>query len=150
MVLNQHGRHFCHNKMKKILTVFLGIIFSQSVFAVPATVVYIFDGDTFSALIKLEDDIKISVRVRILDIDAPEISGKCDSEIQGALKAKKRLAELLPIGSNVDLRDVKDDKYLGRIDARVKNTDGVDISSTMIKEKLVRKYGGGKRYGWCE
>ncbi|HOY47714.1 MAG TPA: thermonuclease family protein [Alphaproteobacteria bacterium] len=136
--------------IKKILTVFFGIIFSQSVFAVPATVGYIFDGDTFSAQVKLEDDIKISVRVRILDIDAPEISGKCDSEIRDALRAKKRLEELLPIGSNVDLQDVKDDKYLGRIDARVKNTDGVDISSTMIKEKLVRKYGGGKRYGWCE
>ncbi len=136
--------------IKKILTVFFGIIFSQSVFAVPATVGYIFDGDTFSAQVKLEDDIKISVRVRILDIDAPEISGKCDSEIRDALRAKKRLEELLPIGSNVDLQDVKDDKYLGRIDAHVKTSNGIDISSVMIKEKLVRKYGGGKRYGWCE
>ncbi|MBN1281958.1 MAG: thermonuclease family protein [Alphaproteobacteria bacterium] len=138
--------------MKKILTIFFGmiLILGHSAYAVPATVDYIFDGDTFSAQVKLEDDIKISVRVRIMDIDAPEISGRCDSEIQGALKAKKRLEELLPIGATVDLQDVKDDKYLGRIDAHVKNSDGIDISSTMIKEKLVRKYGGGKRYGWCE
>lgn len=136
--------------IKKILTVFFGIIFSQSVFAVPATVGYIFDGDTFSAQVKLEDDIKISVRVRILDIDAPEISGKCDSEIRDALRAKKRLEELLPIGSNVDLQDVKDDKYLGRIDAHVKTSNGIDISSVMIKENLVRKYNGGHRMGWCK
>jgi endonuclease YncB( thermonuclease family) len=136
--------------MKQLVALFFGIVLSQNVFAVPAQVNYIFDGDTFAAQVKLEDDIKISVRVRILDIDAPEISGKCDQEIQGALRAKNRLAELLPIGSVVQLSDIKDDKYLGRIDARVKTSDGKNVSSIMIKEKLVRKYSGGKRLGWCE
>lgn len=43
-----------------------------------------------------------------------------------------------------------DDKYLGRIDAHVKKSDGTNISSVMIKEKIVRKYNGGKRAGWCK
>jgi len=136
--------------MKKFITAVLFSLFSIHAFAVTATVGYVFDGDTFAAKVNLEDDIKISVRVRIRDIDAPEISGQCDDEIKNALKAKNRLKELLPIGSVIELSEIKDDKYLGRIDARVKTSNGIDISSVMIKEKLVRKYNGGHRMGWCK
>ncbi|HNY24996.1 MAG TPA: thermonuclease family protein [Alphaproteobacteria bacterium] len=136
--------------MKKLAIIFTGIFLPIASYAVPATVNYIFDGDTFGAQVKLEDNIKISVRVRILDIDAPEINGKCDSEIQGAKIAKKRLSELLPLGAVVELTDIKDDKYLGRIDANVKTSKGVNVSDVMIKEKLVRKYNGGHRFGWCK
>ena len=55
--------------MKKFIISVLLSIFSVSAFAVPATVGYVFDGDTFAAKVKLEDNIKISVRVRIIDID---------------------------------------------------------------------------------
>lgn len=136
--------------MKKFITAVLFSLFSLSAFAVPAEVLYIFDGDTFAAKVKLEDNIKISVRVRIIDIDAPEINGKCDDEIKKALKAKNRLKELLPLESVIELSEIKDDKYLGRIDARVKTSNGIDISNIMIKEKLVRKYSGKKRMSWCE
>ena len=60
------------------------------------------------------------------------------------------MAELLPVGSVVELRDVQDDKYLGRIDARVITKDGVDVSGVLIKEKLGRPYDGGRRASWCE
>lgn len=101
----------------------------------PAVVNYIFDGDTFAATVELKNDVRISVRVRILDIDAPEIKGECDSEITAAYNAKERLSQLIPIGSTVELSKIKDDKYLGRIDALVKNSDGLDVSETMIREK---------------
>lgn len=136
--------------MNKLAIIFTGIFIPIASYAVPATVEYVFDGDTFAAKVKLEDDIKISVRVRILDIDAPEINGKCDSEIKAAKSAKNRLQELLPLGSTIELYEIKDDKYLGRIDAHVKTSSGVNVSDVMIKEKLVRKYGGGHRFGWCE
>jgi endonuclease YncB( thermonuclease family) len=99
--------------------------------------------------VSLDDDIKISVRVRIIDIDTPEINGECDLEKVLASRAKDRLTELLPIGSIVELSDVKDDKYLGRIDARVKNANGLNISEILIGEKLARPYGGGRRGSWC-
>lgn len=114
-----------------------------------AVVEYIFDGDTFRATVLMPDDIKIDARVRIIDIDAPEMSGACDAEIEMANHARDRLAELLPIGSTVTLTKIKDDKYLGRIDAAV-FANGKNISNILISENLVRKYGGEKRAGWCD
>lgn len=118
--------------------------------AVPATVDYVLDGDTFAARVLLDDDITITVRVRLADVDTPEINGKCEREIEMALRARDRLAELLPVGTMVDLRDVADDKYLGRIDARVFTSDGRDVSRILINEKLGRPYDGGRRDSWCD
>lgn len=118
--------------------------------AVPATVDYVLDGDTFAARVLLDEDITITVRVRLADVDTPEINGKCEREIEMALRARDRLAELLPVGSTVDLRDVADDKYLGRIDARVFTSDGRDVTRILINEKLGRPYDGGRRDSWCD
>lgn len=118
--------------------------------SVAAVVDYIVDGDTFAGRVLLADDVTITIRVRILDIDAPEISGQCDSEIKMAKTAKNKLAELIPTGSKVTLANVKDDKYLGRIDAIVFNSDGENIGDIMFGKGLVRKYDGGTRKGWCK
>ncbi|MCL2748694.1 MAG: thermonuclease family protein [Alphaproteobacteria bacterium] len=122
---------------------------AHSAVSVEAISGYVIDGDTFAAIVKLENDVQVSVRVRILGIDAPEIHGECESEIQRAFLARDRLMELLPEGSTIWLSSIKDDKYLGRIDAYVKMSDGVDVSTIMLKEKLAVPYGGGKRGGWC-
>lgn len=118
--------------------------------SVDAVVDYIIDGDTFSAKVLLKDDIEISVRVRFMNIDAPELAGECDSEIIAAERSRERLGELIPVGSRVVLTEVKDDKYLGRIDAFVLDGSGRDVGKIMMKEGHARKYGGGKREGWCE
>lgn len=118
--------------------------------AVPATVDYVLDGDTFAARVLLDEDITITVRVRLADVDTPEINGKCEREIEMALRARDRLTELLPVGTTVDLRDIADDKYLGRIDARVFTSDGRDVSRILINEKLGRPYDGGRRDSWCD
>lgn len=121
----------------------------KSAVAVPATVDYIFDGDTFAAVVHLENEIDISARVRLINIDTPEIHGMCEKEISDALHAKERLSELIPIGSLVELKQIKDDKYLGRIDAYVILPDGRDVGEILIKEKLGRPYSGGRRQSWC-
>ncbi len=142
--------------MKKILFIFIFILlipwtsFADETAPVYATTGYIFDGDTFAAMVKLENGVMVSVRVRILGIDAPEIHGDCDSEIQIALKARDKLEKLLPNGSSVELSDIKDDKYLGRIDANVTLSDGRNVGTIMLNEKLARKYTGGKRQKWCD
>ena len=117
---------------------------------VRAVVDYIVDGDTFGATVLLNDGIKVPVRVRFMNIDAPELSGECESEIQAAIAAKDRLAELIPVGTIVALSEIKDDKYLGRIDAFVADGAGRDIGEIMLREKHARKYGGEKRMGWCD
>lgn len=135
--------------MKKIVLLVFALFNSGVATATPATVDYIFDGDTFAAYVNLEDDINISVRVRLRNVDTPEIHGACDSEVRAALRAKERLAELIPVGSVVELSKIKDDKYLGRIDAYVKTADGRDVGAVLISEKLGRPYSGGRRVGWC-
>jgi endonuclease YncB( thermonuclease family) len=111
---------------------------------------YIIDGDTFSALVKLENEVEIHVRVRIMQIDAPEMKGECESEIKAAHASKDRLAELIPPGTSIILSQIKDDKYLGRIDAFVAARDGKDIGEIMVKEGHARRYDGGKRQPWCK
>ena len=126
------------------------IIMAGAALAVPAVIDYVLDGDTFAAKVMLEDDIKITVRVRLLDVDTPEMKGMCQKEIDMANVAKNRTSELLPTGTIVELVDIKDDKYLGRIDARVFLPDGRELSTILIDENLGRKYDGGKRGGWCD
>ena len=131
---------------------FAFLFFTNALAAVPdlpATSDYVFDGDTFAALVYLENGARISVRVRIMNIDAPELKGKCESEISSAEKSKARLNELLPKGTRVVLSKIKDDKYLGRIDALVRFPDGRDIGRIMMDEKLAVAYNGGRRRSWC-
>lgn len=118
--------------------------------ATPVVVDYIIDGDTFAGRVTLADDTKITVRVRLINVDTPEIHGECESEIRAAFAAKARLAELLPIGTTVELQEIKDDKYLGRIDAHVLDVLGRDVGKILVNEKLGRPYSGGRRDGWCK
>jgi endonuclease YncB( thermonuclease family) len=134
----------------KYIVFSLGVCLSSAVYAVPAVVDYVLDGDTFAAGVKIEDDITITVRVRVINIDTPEINGACQSEIDMANRAKDFVTAMLTKGTVVDLRNVKDDKYLGRIDANVILSDGRDLGGVLIKEKLARPYSGGKRYSWCD
>jgi len=136
--------------MNKIAVVFASLFCLGTANAVPATVDYIFDGDTFAAYVNLDDDIRISVRVRLRNVDTPELHGQCEDEIVRALRAKNRLAELIPVGSRVELENIKDDKYLGRIDANVKTIAGVDVGDMLIHENLGRAYSGGRRESWCD
>lgn len=120
-------------------------------FATSVVVKHIIDGDTFIADVVLGNGTNVkSVSVRLRNIDTPEIHGQCDSEIKKANAARQRLAELIPVGSKIEIKNVKDDKYAGRIDANVFDSRGRDVGLILIKEKLGRAYSGGKRLSWCE
>ena len=136
--------------MRKFLFFMLGIFLSGVANAVPARVDYIFDGDTFSAAVKLDTDIEITVRVRLINVDTPEMNGKCAAEKIMAQNARDLLATLIPRGTVVDLQNIKDDKYLGRINANVILSDGRDIGKILIDSGLARPYSGGKRRSWCD
>ncbi len=134
----------------RIICFGLMLCVAGAAYAVPATVDYIFDGDTFAATVHLDDEVDVSTRVRLMNVDTPEIHGMCEREIDMANRAKNRLAELLPIGSKVELKSIKDDKYLGRIDAYVLIDGKKDVGEILIKENLGRAYSGGRRESWCE
>lgn len=137
--------------MKKLFLMFFGCVFCQNCLATPVNVKYIIDGDTFVGDVLLADGIQvISVSIRIRNVDTPEIHGNCESEIRRAEYAKQRLSELLPVGSTVEIDNIKNDKYAGRIDANVYDFAHRDIGRVLVNEKVGRAYSGGKRQSWCE
>ena len=121
-----------------------------AVSAVPAVVDYVYDGDTFTADVMLPPDVSVDVRVRLINIDTPEIQGRCQYEKDLAQQAKRALQALIPRGTIVELENIKDDKYLGRIDANVILPDGRDAGAVLIKMGLGRRYKGGRRDPWCK
>ena len=104
-----------------------------------ARIIDVVDGDTVDVLIDLGLDTFSAQRVRLYGIDAPEKSSE-----QG-IAAKDRLTKLLPFGTDVVLRTVKDKKekygrYLG-----VFVTGEVEVNSLMIAEQHAIPYFGSKR-----
>src|ERR1700712_1185618 len=114
---------------------------------VSAHVDRIIDGDTFEASATIWLGQRISVRVRIAGIDAPELRARCDAERNRAQAARDYLAGRIA-GGEVRLSAVRYDKYGGRVDATVADLRG-DIGDAMIKTGLARAYYGERREGWC-
>ena len=136
--------------MKRFLVLFCMGFICQSCLATPVVVKYIVDGDTFIGDVLMADNIEVmSVSIRLINVDTPEIHGACDDEIRRAEYAKQRLEELIPIGSTVEIKNVKNDKYPGRIDANVYDGAGRDVGRVLVREKVGREYSGGKRQSWC-
>lgn len=103
------------------------------------TPLYVWDGDTFSI------GAASGSKVRLANIDAPEIKGRCSSEIVRAKKAKARLADLLRRGA-VEVYAEGHDRY-GRILAIVW-VSGQDAGDTLVAEGLARTW-TGRRLPWC-
>ncbi len=136
--------------MKRFLVLFCMGFICQSCLATPVVVKYIVDGDTFIGDVLMADNIEVmSVSIRLINVDTPEIHGACDDEIRRAEYAKQRLEELIPIGSTVEIKNIKNDKYPGRIDANVYDGAGRDVGRVLVREKVGREYSGGKRQSWC-
>lgn len=113
---------------------------------VPARVLRVVDGDTLLVEIKIWFGQTVIEHVRIAGIDAPEMKGRCPSEIEAARRARQYLAGLVS-GAAVELRDVRREKY-GRALAGL-TVDGIDVSGRMIAAGYARAYAGGKRLSWC-
>lgn len=118
---------------------------------VPAEVKSVIDGDTFWVAATIWINQELTTKVRIRGINAPEIGerAKCDAE-----RAKGDLARLFLEGKingkQVDLYDVKVDKFGGRVDARVvlrEETGETDIGVLMVAEKLAVAQGANG--AWC-
>ena len=136
--------------MKKLFAFLIFSLGWQSAFATQALVKKIVDGDTFIANIVLKDGVEVrSVSVRLRNVDTPELHGNCDYEIERAKFAKQRLGELIPEGSIIEIKNITNDKYQGRIDANVFDSQNRDVGSILVREKVGRAYSGGKRKSWC-
>jgi micrococcal nuclease len=80
-------------------------------------------------------------KIRLLDIDAPEMEGKCPAERALAVRSRDRLIVLLS-GREVTIAREGLDKY-GRTLARLG-----DLGEVLVREGLARRW--GDRRGWCK
>jgi endonuclease YncB( thermonuclease family) len=124
----------------------------------PATyrweVLEVTDGDTIKVTIPGLPAELNPIGVRLRGINTPETGSRaaCTSErVRGErakAEAKRLVATAIKAGQPIEFREVKWDKYGGRVDARVL-LGGRDLARTLILMGLGRPYDGGKRAGWC-
>ena len=131
--------------------ILIGFTLAKNVAASDLTmsVIKVYDGDTFVSELHGVPEPLNKVSVRIRGIDTPELRGKCSSEVEAAIKSKRQLIAILDSNDTVIVKNVKWDKYGGRIDGDVFLKNGVDVRAEMIKRKAARPYSGEKRVGWC-
>jgi len=107
-----------------------------------------YDGDTCYVVAKtLPDNLK-NMSIRILGIDTPEIRGKCLEEKSLALQGRAFANDMFKNADNIEFRNLKWDKYGGRILADV-YIDGISYKDKIIEAGLAREYYGDKKIGWC-
>lgn len=86
-----------------------------------------------------------SERLRLANIDAPEIDGQCNAEIERARLSKARLAQLLR-GREVVIAREGVDRH-GRTLATLQ-VGGIDVGEVLVAEGLARVW-GARRQPWC-
>ena len=114
----------------------------------PADVVRVIDGDTFEARLQVWPGLSVDTRVRLRDIDAPELHARCADEHVKAEAARAALTTILAEG-DVAISRVGIDKYGGRVDAAVSTRNTADVSAALRNGGWARSYEGGRRSSWC-
>lgn len=108
-----------------------------------------YDGDTCYVVAKTLPDTLRNMSIRILGIDTPEIRADCTEEKDLALQGRAFANDMFRNADNIEFRNLKWDKYGGRILADV-YIDGMSYKHEIIEAGLAREYDGGKKLGWCD
>ncbi len=116
---------------------------------ISASVLRVIDGDTIAVRARIWIGQSVETRVRIAGVDAPELRGDCTLETKLALAARDLVTKVIGDAPAI-LRDVRHDKFGGRVLARVESGAGEDISALLIAAGLGRPYDGVKRISWCD
>jgi micrococcal nuclease len=113
-----------------------------------AAVLHVVDGDTVTVRVPIWLGQELVTKVRLKGIDAPEMRGACPSEIVRAEAARNALAALID-GQMVRLTDVTQDKYGGRVVARLMLASGVDAGAALVAAGHAKIWRGRREMGWC-
>ena len=137
--------------MKKLLlTMLLCLPLTVSATDITLPVLGAYDGDTIYSRLDGVPSPLNKVSIRIVGIDTPEIRGKCQLEKDLAQASRAILLKVISTNKVVIVKDVKWDKYGGRVLGRVFLEDGTDVRLAMINSGLARPYSGGFRKDWCK
>jgi endonuclease YncB( thermonuclease family) len=102
--------------------------------------VRVVDGDTF---------VYAGTRIRIADIDTPEVHGRCPYETELAARATARMRQLLAAGAFElqPLASGRDEDRYGR-KLRIVTRGGRSLGDVLVAEGLARTW-TGRRELWC-
>ncbi|MFP5076601.1 thermonuclease family protein [Rhizobium sp. YIM 134829] len=89
------------------------------------------------------------VKMRLLDIDAPEMHGQCQAETQRANEAADRLMTLMDSGFAIEDSGQKDRTSDRRALVRVRLGNGQDAGAMLMREGLAQPW-PNKGNVWCE
>jgi len=108
-----------------------------------------YDGDTCTFSIHdVHPLLGHRIRIRLADIDAPEINGACEKEREMGLEARDALNEFITSGDSIILEDVKRGNYF-RLLAQI-GVDGKKASDFMLQSKLAVPYVRNQKDNpWC-
>lgn len=113
---------------------------------IPVEVLKVKDGDTLKVRVRIWLDQYVTVSVRVLGVDTPEMRARCPEERRGAEAAREFVRVIATEG--VTIRNVRYGKYAGRVLADVYVND-MNLAELLISNGLGRPYDGGRRKGWC-
>ena len=116
--------------------------------AYPADVIRVIDGDTFEVRVRVWPGLNVDTKVRLRNIDAPELHARFADELAKAQAARTALETMLAAGG-VMISQVGIDKYGGRVDAAVATRNTADVSAALLTGGWARGYDGGRRVTWC-
>lgn len=116
------------------------------------TVTGVIDGDTLS-IAAAWSPYRLTWKVRIRGVDTPEKGylAKCKRERELSISAVALTRSLVTnSGGQIWLRNVKHDKYGGRIVADVYTRDGRSVGDALLNAGLAKRYNGsGPKPSWC-
>jgi micrococcal nuclease len=118
-----------------------------------ATCIKVVDGDTIDAEIDLGFDIKVTKRIRLGGINAPESRTRNKVEKKLGLAAKERLKEMMEGAANCFELESQELGKFGRVIGRlhIDKIAGKDqitkvcVNDCLVKEGHAVEYDGGKR-----
>jgi endonuclease YncB( thermonuclease family) len=119
---------------------------------VEAQIMRVIDGDTVEVRAFIWPGHSVETRVRLADVDAPEIRRVgCEAEREAGHAAKAFVEGLLaPDGApavRVHIRNIELGSFAGRVIASMDLPDGRDLGSVLLEEGLATPYSA--RGGWC-
>jgi endonuclease YncB( thermonuclease family) len=133
---------------------------------VVARMIRVIDGDSLEVEAKIWLGQSLRIQVRLEVVDTPELRGACKAEKALAQRAKAELSQLFEASGEEKpvllLYDIRNDKYGGRVLARVhlaetpadekqrRLENGRDLGQHLLSRGLARPYNGGRRIAWCE
>jgi endonuclease YncB( thermonuclease family) len=110
--------------------------------AYPAEVLRVIHGDTFEARVRVWPGLDVNTKVRLCNVDAPELHARCADEYVRAEAARAALETILAAGS-ITISRVGTCRCAGR-DPRHRR-----CSAALLNGGWARSYDGGRRGTWC-